>query len=122
MKRRLIRSGGPQRASLWYDEGAMNPKMRETQAELSVQLEKHESTRGMFIRVHGDHLIIGRTETFDGVEENVDRVRLTRLSSRTFGLSVKRHTGRWERTPFSGPMTDMVDVMCTVMQHLVAVY
>jgi hypothetical protein len=100
----------------------MNPKMRTAQAELTHELEKHEPTRGMYVRVHGDHLIIGRAEILDGIEEGVDRVRLTRLGSRTFGLSVKRHTGRWERTPFSGPMTDMVDVMCTVMQHLVAVY
>jgi len=54
--------------------------------------------------------------------ENDDRVRLTRLSASTYGLSVRRHTGRWERTPFSGSMDEMVDAILGCMQHLVAPY
>jgi hypothetical protein len=54
--------------------------------------------------------------------EKDDRVRLTRLSASAYGLSVKRHTGRWERTPFSGSMEEMVDIMLGCMQHLVAPY
>ena len=50
------------------------------------------------------------------------RVRLTRLSASTYGLSVRRHTGRWERTPFSGNMKEMVDTILGCMQHLVAPY
>ena len=74
------------------------------------------------MRVHGDHLLLGRDEASPGggKPETVESVRLTRLSASTYGLSVRRHTGRWERTPFRGSMKEMVDVMRTYMQHLVA--
>jgi hypothetical protein len=78
----------------------------------------------MYVRVHGDHLILGRQEPLglDGQLENDDRVRLTRLSGATYGLSVKRHTGRWERTPFAGTLEEMVEVIVGFMQHLVTPY
>ena len=53
---------------------------------------------------------------------NDDRVRLTRMSTATYGLSVKRHIGRWERTPFTGTMEELVDTIMGCMQHLVAAY
>jgi hypothetical protein len=49
-------------------------------------------------------------------------VRLTRLSDSRYGLSVKRHTRRWERTPFAGTLREMLQVMYTFMQHLVAAW
>lgn len=102
----------------------MNERMRAAQNKLSKLLAKSELTAGMYVRVHGDHLIVGRQEQLasQGPSENLDRVRFTRLSERSFGLSVKRHTGRWERTPFSGEMKDMVNTVLTYMQHLVAPY
>ena len=100
----------------------MNPKMQMAQDGLSRRLEEHDLTRGMYVRTHGDNLIIGRTERIvpDLEPEDADRVRLTMLANSTYGLSVKRHTGRWERTPFSGTMDEMVDVILSLMQHLVA--
>lgn len=91
-------------------------------ATLSRLLEKDELTAGMSVNIRGDHLILGRCEVDEQgtVGECIDRIRLTRLNASTYGLSVKRHTGRWERTPFSGSIQDMVDVMHTLMQHLVA--
>ncbi|MCJ7545000.1 MAG: hypothetical protein MUP47_10665, partial [Phycisphaerae bacterium] len=56
----------------------------------------------------------------NGQLENDDRVRLTQLSAAAYGLSVKRHTGRWERTPFAGTLDEMVDIILGCMQHLVA--
>jgi len=35
---------------------------------------------------------------------------------------VKRHTGRWQRTPFTGKLDEIVDAMQAFMQHLVAPY
>ena len=89
---------------------------------LSTLLEQSEVTAGMYVRVHGDHLILGRREPLGpkGELENEDRVRLTSLGSNHYGLGVKRHTGRWERTPFRGTMAEMVEVIWTMMQHLVA--
>jgi hypothetical protein len=100
----------------------MKEPLQRAKAQLMELLEKHETTRGMFVRVHGDHLIAGRKEPLDSNREleDDDRVRLTRLSSQIYGLSVKRHTGRWERTPFRGSIKDMVETIRALMQHLVA--
>jgi hypothetical protein len=97
-------------------------KQQTVQTRLITLLEKSEMTAGMDVRIYGDHLILGRTEPGPkGAEpEIVECVRLTRLSSPAFGLSVKRHNGRWERTPFSGRLEDMVGVIHEFMQHLVA--
>ena len=100
----------------------MNPRMQAAQIDLSQRLEAHDLSRGMYVRTRGDNLIMGRTERFapDLEPEDDARVRLTMLSNSSYGLSVKRHTGRWERTPFSGTMDEMVDVILSLMQHLVA--
>ncbi len=92
------------------------------QSRLTKLLEQSAITEGMYVRSHGDHLILGRKEQFgpDRQPEACDRVRLTDLGRTGFGLSVKRHTGRWEKTPFTGPMEDMVKVIHSCMQHLVA--
>ena len=102
----------------------MKAEMRIAESKLTRLLSGHEVAAGLYVRVHGDNLIMWRREAFgaDGELENDDRVRLTRLSASTYGLSVKRHTGRWERTPFSGSMEEMVDAIVGCMQHLVAPY
>ena len=100
----------------------MSPQMRRAQEALVTLLEESALTLGMRVRVHGDHLVLGRDEQRDGdgPPERVETVRLTYVGSSTFGLSVKRHTGRWERTPFSGSIAEMVEVMKSFMQHLIA--
>jgi len=99
----------------------MKPGMDRAKREIEELLESDELTAGMFIRVHGDHLILARRETEPrGGTVAGDRVRLTRLGQSAWGLSVKRHTGRWERTPFSGNMREVMDAVWTFMQHLVA--
>ena len=101
----------------------MKDKMRAAHAELRRLLEANELTAGMYVRVHGDHLIAGRKEpTAEGRLEDDDRVRFTQLPRGRYGLSVKRHTGRWEKTPFAGSMRETVDAVCSFMQHLVAPY
>jgi len=102
----------------------MRTEMRIAESKLTELLAAHEQTADLYVRVRGDHLILGRREPFgpDGELENDDRVRLTRLSASMYGLSVRRHTGRWERTPFSGPLEEMVDTILGCMQHLIAPY
>ena len=102
----------------------MKTGMRIAESKLRGLLDAHDQTADLYVRVHGDHLILGRRESVGpgGQMENDDRVRLTRLSASAYGLSVKRHTGRWERTPFSGNMEEMVDTILDCMQHLVAPY
>ena len=100
----------------------MKVKMDRARMTLGRLLEQSDLTSGMSVRIHGDHLLLGRDEMDSpgGKRETVDRVRLTRLTATQYGLSVRRHTGRWERTPFAGSMSEMVEVMRTYMQHLVA--
>ncbi len=100
----------------------MKPGMAIRQSQLEELLESNKLTTGMYVRVHGDNLILGRREALGpaGEMEDEDRVKLTRLSTSIYGLSVKRHTGRWQKTPFRGLMKEMVDVIWTLMQHLVA--
>ena len=100
----------------------MNDAMRLAQAKLAKLLEAEPHTAGMYVRVHGDHLIAGRAEPLGPRHtlEHNDRVRFTRLGANWFGVSVKRHTGRWQKTPFHGTLEDTVAAVCAVMQHLVA--
>ena len=94
------------------------------QANLAKLLESNPLTTGMYVRVYGDHLIVGRQQPYGpaGELEPDDRVRLTCLNRTSYGLSVKRHTGRWQNTPFTGTLDEVVEVIWTLMQHLVASY
>ena len=85
-------------------------------------LEQHETTRGLYVNVRGKQLILGRREALEPAQHSADddRVRLTHLGGDSFGLSVMRHTGRWEKTPFSGTIEQLVEVMTGTMQHLLA--
>lgn len=102
----------------------MKTRMEQARQRLIELLEQHPVTSGMSIRIHGDHLVLGRRDTGAPQTklEDDDRVRLTRLSARTYGLSVKRHTGRWQKTTFAGTLDEMVDNIHGFMQHLVAPY
>ena len=100
----------------------MQRAMKEAQERLTERVARDPLLCGMYVRVHGEHLILGRPDADapDGDEQSDDRIRLTRLSRDHWGLSVKRHTGRWERTPFSGDFDVVVDTVHALMQHLVA--
>lgn len=52
------------------------------------------------VRVARGHLLV-----YAGDDEPV--ARLTPLGQAQYGLSFYRHDGRWERMPFSGPISDM---------------
>ena len=100
----------------------MKQDMEPKRSQLSRLLEAHEPTAGMYVRIYGEHLILGRELALeeDGKTERDDRLRLSRIRSRAWGLSVKRHNGRWERTPFSGDLEEMVNAILSFMQHLCA--
>ena len=99
----------------------MKSGMDRAKREIEGLLDLEDTTAGMIVRIHGDHLILARDEEADSGEMVPDdRVRLTRVSSSRWGLSVKRHTGRWERTPFSGSIREVMDAVWTFRQHLVA--
>jgi len=101
-----------------------NTRRDAARVRLEDLLSSHPLTQGMYVRTWGDHLIIGRHEPFgpDGEMEADDRLRLTVLSHSSFALSVRRHTGRWEQTPFTGTLDELVDIIGSLMQHIVAPY
>lgn len=101
-----------------------NTRREAGRTRLEELLSSHPLTEGMYVRNWGDHLIMGRHEPFgpDGEIEASDRLRLTALNSSSFGLSVRRHTGRWEKTPFTGTLDELADVIWSLMQHRVAPY
>jgi hypothetical protein len=95
--------------------------MEAARVRLLPLLGDNELAAGMRVRIHGDHLILARSDA--GSEAvTTDRVRLTRLIASSYRLSMKRHTSLWERTPFSGTLKEMDQVMRTFMQHLVAAW
>jgi hypothetical protein len=98
----------------------MKAKMEQARAELVRLIEAHGPTAGMDVRKFGDHLILSRPDpsAAEGEPETDDRLRLTALSARRWGLSLKRHNGRWEKTPFTGGLDELVTVILNYMQHL----
>lgn len=98
----------------------MNFEMTAASSHLKTLLERSPATAGMYIRVYGKNLIVGREESFGGEVEHVDRVRFTRINQVRYELAVKRHTGRWERTPFAGSLEDVVNALQGTLPFLVA--
>jgi uncharacterized protein (DUF58 family) len=100
----------------------MNPAMQGFERELRALIEGNPITKGMTVRARGSQIYLGREDPpgpFAGDPD--DRVRFTRLGKTSrFGLSVLRHTGKWEKTPFSGSLDELVKIVCEAMQHLVA--
>lgn len=43
--------------------------------------------------------------------ERVPHAKFTLIEERTWGLSLPRHTGRWERTPFIGRIEELTDTL-----------
>lgn len=97
--------------------------MDQARQSLEALIEADRTTAGLRVRVHGETLIAARDiETDSGEMVRDDRVRLTRLATNRWGLSVMRHTGRWQQTPFTGSLDEIVNTMRAFMQHLVAPY
>ena len=98
----------------------MKFEMMAARDSLQDQLASNDATSGMYVRVHGKNLILGREETYQEVTESVDMVRLTQRTSHGYGLSYKRHTGRWERMPFEGTIEELVTLLQEGLTHMVA--
>ncbi len=50
--------------------------------------------------------IVSRIES-----ERVPHAKFTLIEDRTWGLSLPRHTGRWERTPFVGRIEELTETL-----------
>ncbi len=76
--------------------------MRAAQTKLLKLLQADRITAGMYVRVHGDHLIAGRRESWgtNPTPQDNDRVRFTRLGANHYGFSVKRPYRPLAENPF----------------------
>ena len=100
----------------------MSEALADALEDLRLLLDSRELTKGVLLRLSAKRIYLGRKElpgpfSEDEIEESL---RLEPLPDGSFGLSVKRHTGRWEQAPFSGSPTELVEVICAQLQHLIA--
>ena len=84
------------------------PRWQKDQLEVaSVTLEKwlrrDKALRHLHVKCRGTSL------TFHNDDE--EHARLTLVGRDIWGLSLPRHTGRWEKTPFLGPLDDVYDTL-----------
>jgi hypothetical protein len=59
------------------------------------------------VRTHGKNLVIYSEEH----SEKINRSRLTRINSQTYRLSMANHQGKWEPTPYEGPLSEMINMI-----------
>lgn len=86
--------------------------------EVLARLRAHEGLEHLAVEVRGDAVIVFSQD--DG--EKLRRARFTWLGAGQYGLSLPRHTGRWEPTPFSGALPDVVDVLVSQLGFHLARY
>jgi len=72
--------------------------------QLEAILAKHEELGHLKVSKRGDSLTIFSEDQY-GTNKHA---RLTHLGAGTFGLSFEKHTGRWEKTPFVGPLAEVI--------------
>jgi hypothetical protein len=72
---------------------------------------------------HHDHVTVRADRGFLYVDVDAEPVvRLEPLSGNTYGLSFHHHTGRWERTPFTGDAAHLARVLTTEFGAYLDVY
>jgi hypothetical protein len=74
---------------------------------LRVLIRQVHGHRHVDVRAHGKHLIV--EVVYEAEREPV--ARATRLDSRTFGLSFRSHTGKWEPMPVAGDLEEIARAM-----------
>ncbi len=69
----------------------------------------------LVVRWQGEHLVIEQPGPPDDPEDRDSVLRLTPLGGFNFGLSLRRHSARWEKLPVSGllgvVLTDAVQML-----------
>jgi len=77
--------------------------------ELEQILAEHDGLGHLWVKGRGQSLTIHSGDVADPHAH----ARITRLGKQPWGLSLPRHTGRWERTPFVGTMAEVIDTVIT---------
>lgn len=92
-----------------------NPLMESAQETIEDELQKNKLTH-LKVRIHGSHLVIYSED--EG--EKVNRARLTVLQAGTYQLSMSNHRGRWEATPYTGSLSEMLSVLTRQFPFMLA--
>lgn len=75
--------------------------------ELQELLERYPQFKHLKLRKYGDSLIL-----YSGEEKNrLNHARLTELGHGQWGLSFPHHSGRWDKTPFTGSMEELLSML-----------
>ncbi len=75
--------------------------------DLQMLVAKRESLDYIVVKKHGKSLKL-MSEGSNGLEPHA---RFTRFGSDLWRLELPSHTGRWEQTPFTGPMDEVLDAL-----------
>lgn len=103
-----------------------DPLLRYTLEEEKEKLERllkisKSENRSLQVRIERSQLVLYREEQFPGHEtEWVKAIRLTPLGDGTYGISVYSMSNRWEQTPFTGGLSELVGIMTTALAHFLA--
>lgn len=81
-------------------------------------LFKEKGITHLQVQGRGDHLVIYSQEE----EEKFNRARLTRKSSNKFLLSMANHRGKWEPTPYTGSIDELVALLTEQFGFAIADY
>lgn len=88
-----------------------NPQSRKIANEYaSAEIDRLLKEKGfshLHVQGRGDHLVIYSLKE----EEKTNRARFTRLSSNNYQLGIADHQGRWETTPFTGSIPELVTML-----------
>lgn len=83
-----------------------------------LRLLNEQGINHLHIQSRGDHLMLYSLED----EEKTNRVRFTRLSVNKYQLSIANHRGRWEETPFTGTIPELVEMLFEQLSFVLAEY
>lgn len=78
----------------------------------SLFIEKTLKDRGFYhlkVLARGNHLVIYS----EYGEDKINRARLTHLGGNIYVLGMADHRGKWEPTPFTGSIQDLVEMLMT---------
>lgn len=84
----------------------VQPIMSAAKERLKENLHEQGFTH-LNVRTHGAHLVIYSEED----EDKINRARLTRINAQTYELSMSSHRGKWETTPFTGSMAEILTLL-----------
>lgn len=62
----------------------------------------------LHVRRQAEHVVIEQPGPPEAPDDRVPVLRLTPIAGFRFGLSLRRHTNRWEKIPISGVLADVL--------------